>query len=101
MKNVMVSIKIHAPGKKDQLRDSHLYNIKTPMLFFAGTRDALCDLTLLKGVLTQLDNWDLDIVDGGDHSFNLLKSDPRTPEDVYRKITARCLTWLKTEQENP
>jgi hypothetical protein len=32
---------------KEQLRDAHLYGIKIPMLFFAGTRDALCDLKLL------------------------------------------------------
>jgi uncharacterized protein len=33
------------PEKKRLLRDSHLYEMNIPMLFFAGTRDTLCDLS--------------------------------------------------------
>jgi uncharacterized protein len=95
---IFLGYPLHAPGKKDKLRDAHLYDIKIPVLFFAGTRDPLCDLNRLKGVLDKLVcQWDLEIVDGGDHSFNLLKSDPRTQKDVQIQVISKCLDWLKTD----
>jgi hypothetical protein len=92
---IFLGYPLHAPGKKDTLRDSHLYDIKNPVLFFAGTRDSLCDLSRLNGVLDKLIcKWDLGIIEGGDHSFNLLKSDPRTQKDVHSQVLTRCLDWL-------
>ena len=42
------------------------------MFFFAGTRDTLCDLALLKGVLQRVNvPWDLQVIDGGNHSFDV------------------------------
>ena len=94
---IFLGYPLHAPGKKDKLKDEHLYHIKVPVLFFAGTRDSLCDLSQLKRVLHKLAcPWDLDIIDGGDHSFKLLKSDLRTQKDVQNQILIKCLNWLKT-----
>jgi hypothetical protein len=94
---VFLGYPLHAPGKKDQLRDAHLYDIGVPMLFFAGTRDSLCDLTAMKNVLARFKtNWALEVIDGGDHSFNLLKSAGRPPEQVYDLITKMTVEWLKT-----
>ena len=39
---------LHAPGKADIQRAGHLKNIKVPLLFLQGTKDALADLQLLK-----------------------------------------------------
>jgi predicted alpha/beta-hydrolase family hydrolase len=95
---IFLGYPLHAPGKKDKLRDAHLYDIKNPVLFFAGTRDSLCDLSRLNSVLDKLVcQWDLNIIDGGDHSFKLLKSDPRTQKDVQNQILSKCLNWLKTD----
>lgn len=95
---IFLGYPLHAPGKKDKLRDAHLYDIKLPVLFFAGTRDSLCDLSRLNGVLDKLVcKWDLEIIDGGDHSFKLLKSDPRTEKDVQIQILNKCLDWLQTD----
>jgi predicted alpha/beta-hydrolase family hydrolase len=92
---ILLGYPLHAPGKSDKLRDSHLYQIKTPMLFFAGTRDALCNMEKLRGVLKRLPGpYDLEIVDGGDHSFKLPKSSTRTAEQVYQQIVKKCLGWL-------
>ena len=72
---VFLGYPLHPPGKKEQLRDAHLYRINIPMLFFAGTRDTLCDLELLKPVVSRLKApTDLEVVEGGDHSFVLPKS---------------------------
>ena len=95
---IFLGYPLHAPGKKDTLKDAHLYHIKVPVLFFAGSRDSLCDLSRLNGVLDKLVcQWDLDIIDGGDHSFKLLKSDPRTQKDVQVQVLSKCLDWLKTD----
>lgn len=86
---------LHPPGKKDKLRDAHLYALKIPMLFFAGTRDPLCDLDLLNEVLQKLTApWSLEIVEGGDHSFNTLKSMNRPRQQVYDQILKRTIAWM-------
>ena len=93
---VFLGYPLHAPGKKDKLRDSHLYDIKVPQLFFAGTRDSLCDLALLKKVLARMTVApELEIMDGGDHSFNMLKSSNISPEQVHDRILTRMAPWLK------
>ena len=43
---VFLGYPLHPSGNKESLRDAHLYRISVPMLFFAGTRDPLCDLEI-------------------------------------------------------
>ena len=92
---IFLGYPLHAPGRTDKLRDSHLYEIKERMLFFAGTRDPLCNMEKLQEVLHRLPGpCDLEIVEGGDHSFKLPKSSSRTEESVYLQIVGKCLQWL-------
>lgn len=92
---IFLGYPLHAPGKKDRIRDQHLYEIKIPMHFFAGTRDRLCDLELLRGVLSHLKApWDLEVIEGGDHSFNVPKSIGSTPQEIYGQILNKILVWL-------
>jgi uncharacterized protein len=94
---ILLGYPLHAPGKKDTLRDSHLYGMNIPMLFFAGTRDTLCDLSLLNGVLNKLKaSWDLMVIEGGDHSFHLPKSVNISQEDVYSNVVKKCNGWVQT-----
>ena len=94
---VFLGYPLHAPGQKDQLRDAHLYRIQTPMLFFAGTRDTLCDLQLLHRVLKRLAAaWSLEVIEGGDHSFQLPGRSDLTQQAVYRQILQKTLTWLNS-----
>lgn len=92
---IFLGYPLHAPGKKDQLRDAHLYRIHIPMLFFAGTRDALCDLDRLNTVLDRLTApWDLEIIEGGDHSFQVPKTHPVSQDDTYAQILQAAMSWL-------
>ena len=92
---IFLGYPLHAPGKKDQLRDAHLYQIQIPMLFLAGTRDALCDLGRLNTVLDQLKApWDLEVIEGGDHSFRVPKNHPTSQDDTYAQILQTALNWL-------
>jgi predicted alpha/beta-hydrolase family hydrolase len=92
---IFLGYPLHAPGRDDQLRDAHLYEIDVPMLFFAGTRDTLCKMDKLQEVLGRLPcTRDLEIIEGGNHSFNLPKSSSRTSAEVNRQILEKCLQWL-------
>jgi predicted alpha/beta-hydrolase family hydrolase len=92
---IFLGYPLHAPGRKEKLRDAPLYKIKHPMLFFEGTRDPFCDLNLMDNVLNKVTApVKLEVVDNGDHGFNLPKSDTRPQEEIYSRMTQTCLDWL-------
>ena len=96
---VFLGYPLHAPGRKDEVRDEALKQIKIPMLFFAGTRDTLCNLDSLKPVLEKIKSpWSLEVIEGGDHSFSVPKNCPTTQADVYRDITKKTAVWLTSRQ---
>lgn len=93
---VFLGYPLHPPGRKEQLRDAHLYRITVPMLFFSGTRDTLCDLDFLRPVIGRLKAaTELEVVEGGDHSFVLPKSFDTSEEEVCDRILKRTIAWLK------
>jgi uncharacterized protein len=56
------------------LRDQVLLELRTPVLFVQGTRDKLCPLDLLEEVRGRMTAKNaLHVVEGGDHSLNVLK----------------------------
>jgi hypothetical protein len=96
---IFLGYPLHPAGKPEQLRVAHLARIKAPMLFFAGTRDALCKLDLLQATIDALRREHaaaitLHVIDGADHSFDVLKSLRRPPEDVRQEIINTCADWL-------
>jgi len=89
---------LHPPGKKDRLRDAHLYLISIPMLFFAGTRDSLCDLDRLRSVLSDIAApWELEIIEGGDHSFKTPRSSGLDHKLIYDRIVKKSIAWMAAE----
>ncbi len=94
-KLIFLGYPLHPPGNRTKIRDAHLYGIAAPMLFFAGTRDPLCDLDILSPVLRKLSApHTLHIIESGDHSFNVLKSMRRAPEEVHAEIVHATVEWL-------
>src|SRR5262245_38833794 len=74
---------LHAAGKPSADRANHLFDIKLPMLFLQGSRDALADLKLLKPLCARLGKRvELFVIEGGDHSFHLLKSSGRSDDQA-------------------
>jgi predicted alpha/beta-hydrolase family hydrolase len=89
---------LHPAGQRERLRDAPLYAIRVPMLFFCGTRDPLCDLDLLKGVTGRITApCRLEVVAGGDHSFNVPKSQGLSAVDVRGRIAATLAQWLREQ----
>src|SRR5215472_7934858 len=66
---LLLGYPLHPAGRPTQLRTAHLVRIAVPMLFVAGTRDALCGLDLLRKTLAGLHGATLHVVEDGDHSF--------------------------------
>jgi predicted alpha/beta-hydrolase family hydrolase len=92
---IFLGYPLHPANDTGRLRDSHLYEIDVPMLFFAGTRDPLCSLPLLKGVLERLRApRELLTIEGGDHSFHVPKSLHRQEEDIFSEIAGKAVEWL-------
>jgi uncharacterized protein len=93
---VLLGYPLHPPGKKDQLRDKHLAQIKAPMLFVQGARDAFGTPPELRPILKKLKvPVELYEVAGGDHSFKVLKSAGVAQEDIYKAIQDRIDQWLR------
>lgn len=92
---IFLGYPLHPPGRKECLRDRHLSAIRIPMHFFAGTRDPLCDLELLRKVLSHLDApWQLEVIEGADHSFKVPKTAGISPDEIYQRITEKILQQL-------
>jgi predicted alpha/beta-hydrolase family hydrolase len=95
---IFLGYPLHSAGNKEHLRDAHLYHVKVPMLFFAGTRDPLCDLETLQSVMHRLAvPWNLHIIDGGDHSFHVTKSAGVPVTDIHDRIVRETVRWLEEE----
>lgn len=93
---VFLGYPLHPPGQPQKQRTAHFPQIAVPSLFIQGTRDALCDLDLLRKALTQIPaQADLHLVDGGDHSFTRLKRMGISEEETWRELVAAILQWLK------
>lgn len=88
---------LHPPGKLDRLRTAHLSRIAAPMLFFAGTRDPLCNLDLLRSSLASLaGRTTLHVVQDGDHSFNVLRRTGRSVEAVREELVNISISWMQS-----
>lgn len=60
---------LHPAGKPSVDRADHLKDIKIPMLFLQGTRDALAELNLIEQVTASLKKAKLHLLEGADHAF--------------------------------
>src|SRR5881397_3748761 len=84
---VFLGFPLHPPGRAGDQRAEHLAQVQVPMLFLQGTRDDFADLKLLRPLVKRLGaRATLHLVDGGDHSFKVLKKSGRTEADVMTEL---------------
>jgi predicted alpha/beta-hydrolase family hydrolase len=93
---VLLGYPLHPPGRPDQLRDAHLPDVKRPMLFVQGTRDAFGTPAELASIIQQLSPLPtLHAVEGGDHSFKIAGRDAaRNQPAVYSQIQDAIVDWV-------
>jgi predicted alpha/beta-hydrolase family hydrolase len=84
---VFFGFPLHAPGRVGDERADHLSDISLPLLFLQGTRDRLAELDRLEPLVRRLGTRaTLHVVEGGDHSFQVLKRSGRTEDEVRAEI---------------
>ena len=89
---VFLGYPLHPPGKPDQLRDQHLYELKLPMLFISGTKDTFAERTLLERVIRRIgDRATLVWIEGGDHSLKKGRTDTESLERAVDEI----VKWVR------
>ena len=86
---------LHADKKPSTERAEHLAQVEIPMLFLQGTRDGLADLGLLRPVGAALGaKATLHEIEGGDHSFAVLKKSGRTNEEALTEVLDTLAGWI-------
>src|SRR5213595_3986027 len=94
---VFLGFPLHPPGRPGDARAEHLARVQIPMLFLQGTRDDFADLKLLTPLVQRLGaRATLHLVEGGDHSFHVLKRSGRTDADVMGEIADAIAEWSAT-----
>lgn len=79
-------------GDPAKLRDKVLLELRAPILFAQGTRDPLCPLDLLQNVMKEMEaEHFLQVVDGGDHSLQVLKRQLNQAGETQEEVDARIL----------
>ena len=87
---------LHPPGQPEKLRDAHLPSITVPVLCFNGTRDPFCTPLLMDRALTTVTtDWQMEWIEGADHSFHVLKSSGRTDAQVIDEIADSSASWIR------
>ena len=88
---------LHPAGKPSQERAKHLFDVRVPMLFLQGSRDALADLALLRPVVERLgERASLHVFEEADHSFHVPMRSGRRDADVRREMLDALAAWILT-----
>ncbi len=82
-------------GDPTKLRDKVLRELRAPVLFVQGTRDPLCPLDLLEGVRKEMSAPnELFVVEGGDHSLAVTKTQLKATGDSQDAVDQRILAVI-------
>ena len=88
---------LHAAGQPSEVRAKHLDDVKVPMLFLQGTRDALADASLMRPLAKRLGaRATLAFFEDADHSFHVPARTGRTDAQVLDEVLDQMVQWIKT-----
>ena len=86
---------LHPANKPSTVRAGHLFDIRIPMLFLQGTRDALADSALIRQIAGELgERATLEMFPDADHSFHVPARSGRTDEQVRAKVLDALADWM-------
>jgi uncharacterized protein len=82
-------------GDRSKLRDEVLRELQTSILFVQGTRDPLCPLDLLERVRSEMNAPnELHVVEGGDHSLLVTKTQLKQTGETQAQVNERVLAAI-------
>jgi len=86
---------LHPAGNPGIERAQHLKQVRVPMLFVSGDRDALAETDLLKGVVARLgDRATLHLVSHADHTFKVAAKSGRTSAEAEGEALDTLARWM-------
>jgi len=95
---VFLGYPLHPPGNLEKIRDAHLNQIKPPMMFVQGSRDAFGTAEEIRSVIERLKlSATLYAIEGGDHSLKVPKSSGTPQAQVYESTMDEITTWLQLQ----
>ncbi len=93
---VFLGFPLHPANQPSPARAQHLVNIRIPMLFLQGTRDALAQPDLLAQVMVELGNRaTLKSFADADHSFHVPKRSGSTDALVVAEVCNTISAWVE------
>ena len=84
------------PAKQPSIeRAAHLFDVKIPLLFLQGTRDALAELPLIEPLSQRLgERATLILIKDADHSFHVPARSGRTDARVRQEMADGIAAWV-------
>jgi uncharacterized protein len=93
---VFLGFPLHPTGRPSNERGSHLFEVKIPMLFLQGTRDALADTQILQALVEQLGTRaTLKLFDDADHSFHVRARTGRKDAEIRFEMLDTIAAWVE------
>ena len=88
---------LHAAGQPGDARAKHLADVKVPMIFLQGTRDALADPDLIKALAKRLGKpATLAFFQDADHSFHVPAKSGRNDAQVLADVLDQLARWISS-----
>jgi len=91
---VFCSFPLHAAGKPGAERARHLAQIRLPMLFLSGTRDALATPALLASVVQALPTAKLHWLETADHGYRVLQRERGDKDSVFDEMAREVRAFV-------
>ena len=86
---------LHPAKRPSDERAKHLIDVRIPMLFLQGTRDALADTELIGRTIKWLgERATLHLIQDADHSFHVPARSGRADADVRREMMDVLVAWI-------
>ena len=86
---------LHPAGRPSDERAKHLFDVRIPLLFLQGTRDALADLALLQPLIERLGaGATLRLFPEADHSFHVPARTGRKDAEVMQEMLDAMAEWI-------
>lgn len=93
---VFFGFPLHPAGKPSVDRARHLSDVRIPMLFLQGTKDALADIALVEDTAKRLDGRaTLVRFTEADHSFHVPVRSDRTDRQVMDEMLDAATEWMR------
>jgi predicted alpha/beta-hydrolase family hydrolase len=88
---ILYAYPLHPAGHEDRLRIDHFDDVRVPLLFFQGTRDALSRMELFDRHIRALPNATVELLEGASHSF---RGQGWTEEAMMDRLVNGTTEWI-------